>query len=233
MEGREERGRQIQRLAALADAVRRKLYELVISSEPKDLSRDEAADALGIRRGLAAFHLDKLVDAGLLQTQYRRPPGVGGPGAGRPTKFYRRSDNEFDVSIPSRRYDLMGAFLARAVENGRTGTAEPARSAARSFGHDLGVQARSQSGPRASDERILNSLAGVLAENGFEPLRTDRHTIVLRNCPFHLLSESYRDTVCDINLALHRGVVEGVGIKGLRADKASPDGRCCVMYRAS
>lgn len=35
-------------------------------------------------RALAAFHLDRLVKAGLLETEYRRLSGRTGPGAGRP-----------------------------------------------------------------------------------------------------------------------------------------------------
>src|SRR5450759_1007321 len=140
--------RQIETLAVLADPVRRALYELVISLEPADLSRDQAAEALGIRRGLAAFHLDKLTEAGLLQTLYRRPPGVGGPGAGRPAKFYRRGSGQIDVIMPQRRYDLMGRFLADAISRMPGQSLPRARQAACGFGRELGAIARDQSAAR-------------------------------------------------------------------------------------
>lgn len=52
----------------------------------RGMSRAEAADAVGVARTLAAFHLGKLVDAGLLEVAHRRLTGRSGPGAGRPAK---------------------------------------------------------------------------------------------------------------------------------------------------
>ena len=229
-EAADRRG-QIESVAALADPVRRSLYDLVVSKEPEDLSRDQAAEALDMRRGLVAFHLDKLVQAGLLEARYRRPSGVGGPGAGRPTKYYRRSPLQVDVSLPERRYDLMGGFLAGAIAQGGRKAARPARSAAHDFGSGLGELARSRSGAGASDERLLRQAMAVLAEHGFEPVRTARSTIILRNCPFHLLATSFTDTVCDVNLALHEGLAAGLGLDSLQPVREQSTDRCCVVYR--
>jgi predicted ArsR family transcriptional regulator len=55
----------LDRVAALAEPVRRRLYEVVArAGEPVD--RDDAAATAGVTRALAAFHLDRLVAAGLL-----------------------------------------------------------------------------------------------------------------------------------------------------------------------
>ena len=71
-------------IAILAEPVRRSLYRFVIGkSEP--VSREEAAIGTDVARHTAKFHLDKLVDDGLLDVEFRRPPGRGGPGAGRPS----------------------------------------------------------------------------------------------------------------------------------------------------
>jgi len=78
-------------LSTLDDPVRRRLYE-VVRERPEPVGRDEAAAAAGVGRALAVYHLDKLVEAGLLTASYQRPPGRGGPGAGRPAKLYTRSD---------------------------------------------------------------------------------------------------------------------------------------------
>ncbi|TAN34968.1 transcriptional regulator [bacterium] len=218
-------------VAVLADPVRRSLYEFALSREPGDVSRDQAAEALGIRRGLAAFHLDKLVEAGLMRTEYRRPSGVGGPGAGRPTKFYRRSHEPIEVSLPQRRYDLMGRFLADAVTDGRAPGARRAQVAAQGYGRELGAIARGRGGARPSAGRLIAEALAVLAEHGFEPVRQGRHRIILRNCPFHALAVDYNDTVCEVNLAMHRGVVESLGAGSLRAEREPSPGRCCVAYR--
>src|SRR5688572_23393082 len=107
--------RQVSGVAALADPVRRRLYEHVVA-QPAAVSRDEAAAAAGIKGPLAAFHLDKLVGEGLLDVEYRRLSGRTGPGAGRPSKLYRRSAQEFDVTLPPREYDVVGHILAAGIQ---------------------------------------------------------------------------------------------------------------------
>ena len=56
-------------VAALADPTRRDLY-LHVSAQAEPVSRDEAADALGIARHTAKFHLDKLAEEGLLDIDF-------------------------------------------------------------------------------------------------------------------------------------------------------------------
>ena len=51
-------------IGALAEPVRRALYECVVASaEP--LGREQAAEAVGVPLHTAKFHLDRLVDDGL------------------------------------------------------------------------------------------------------------------------------------------------------------------------
>src|SRR3954470_16671677 len=101
-------------LAALDDPVRKAVFDLV-SDSPEPVGRDTAAEALGVTRRIAALHLDRLAEQGLLEYEFRRPPGRGGPAAGRPAKLYRRAGGEVAVSVPERHYDLVGALLAAAV----------------------------------------------------------------------------------------------------------------------
>ena len=82
--------------------------------------RKRAAEALEVSRTLAAFHLDKLVEAGLLETSYRRLGERQGPGAGRPAKLNQRSHQALEVSFPERQYELAGEALARALEAGKS-----------------------------------------------------------------------------------------------------------------
>src|SRR5437867_11602565 len=86
-------------VASLDDPVRRRLY-LYVADQEGDVSRDQAARALQIPRALAAFHLDRLVKSGLLETTYRRLSGRSGPGAGRPSKLYRRAALRLDLTLP-------------------------------------------------------------------------------------------------------------------------------------
>lgn len=89
---------QVAMVAALAEPIRPALYRYVVS-QPEPVSRERAAAGVGVGHYAAKFHLDKLEDDGLLEAEYRRPPGRGGRGAGRPAKLCRRSSGDIAVSL--------------------------------------------------------------------------------------------------------------------------------------
>ncbi|HEV2242185.1 MAG TPA: helix-turn-helix domain-containing protein, partial [Streptosporangiaceae bacterium] len=126
-------------VSTLSDPVRARLYDFVAGSR-EPVGRDEAAAAVGIGRAIAVYHLDKLVESGLLTASYRRPPGRSGPGAGRPAKRYARSGREFTVTVPPREYELAAHLLAQAVAADQGGASRAAlRDAARRFGEGAGA----------------------------------------------------------------------------------------------
>ena len=209
-------------LSSLDDPVRRRLYE-VVTGQPGPVGRDEAAAAAGVGRALAVYHLDKLVESGLLAASYQRPPGRSGPGAGRPAKLYSRSDREFAVTVPPREYELAARLLVQAVEADPSDRSRGALGeAARRLGTELGSAFRpAEAGSHAPVE-------AVLAQQGYEPRRGVDGVIRLRNCPFHQLAESHRDVVCGMNLALVEGLVTGLRADGWRPVLDPRPGRCCV-----
>jgi predicted ArsR family transcriptional regulator len=210
--------------AVLDEPTRRALYDHV-ARQPAAVSRDEVAAATGVARGTVAFHLDKLVDGGLLDVTYERRTGRTGPGAGRPAKLYRRSARTVSVSLPQRRYDLAGDLLAAAVEQ----TGDPARQAlaeqARRRGEELGAGLGHTAGDPAAPRQAL-------ADLGFEP-RPDGTGLLLGNCPFHRLAETHTDLVCGMNLSLIEGLLHALRCPGLRARLAPSPGFCCVRLDAS
>lgn len=217
-------------IGSLQDPVRRSLY-LYVASRHDEVSREEAARAVGIQRQLAAFHLDKLAEAGLLETSSRRLSGRTGPGAGRPAKLYRRSSSEVVVSLPPRKYDLAAELLADAVEEaGDESTREAVTKVARRFGRRIGEEMKGRLGTRASRERRVTALAESLDRYGYEPRREGR-SVRLSNCPFHALSEGHRELVCGMNLNLVEGVVEGMGSSDLVACPDPRPGECCVTVK--
>jgi len=212
-------------LSSLDDPLRRRLYE-VVTSRPGPVSRDEAAAAAGIGRALAVYHLDKLVESGLLTASYQRPPGRSGPGAGRPAKVYARSDREFAVTVPPREYELAAQLLVQAVEADPSDRRRAALAeAARRLGTELGSTFRSSPGEKDADGRDVK---GVLTQQGYEPCGGADGVIRLRNCPFHQLTERHREVVCGMNLALVEGLVEGLGADGWRPALDPQPGHCCV-----
>ena len=217
---------QIDGVATLRDGVRRALYVHVAEARGP-VSRDEAATALGIRRSLAAFHLDKLVEAGLLECEFRRLTGRTGPGAGRPAKLYARSERELQLSLPPRNYELAARLLAEALEqpdDGRTGR-ERANDVARQRGAAIGMRARAAArGPQA---RITAAMEG-LDEIGFDPQRQSG-SVLLRNCPFHALAADHLSLVCGLNHSLMTGLVDELHAGSLEARLDPAVGRCCVV----
>jgi predicted ArsR family transcriptional regulator len=216
-------------LSSLDDPVRRRLYDIV-SARSEPVGRDEAAAAAGIGRALAAYHLDKLVEAGLLTATYQRPGGRTGPGAGRPAKLYSRSDREFAVSVPAREYELAARLLVRAVESDPSGRSQTALNAA---AHQLGQELGSQVASGRANHGIAavpgqRELETVLGGHGYDPERSSHDVTRLRNCPFHQLARQHKDTVCAMNLALIDGVTTGLKASALRPALDPRPGYCCV-----
>lgn len=226
-------GARVSEVAALDQPLRRRLYGFLVARGDW-VGRDAAADALGVPRSVAAFHLDKLADARLVDVRFQRPPGRSGPGAGRPAKQYRRSPREVAISIPERHYDLAGALLAdavaEAVTEGRP-VDKALAQAARRTGQTLGAAAREELQPSRSAAGARHAALAALERLGYEPHERGRD-ITLANCPFHSLAERHRAVVCSMNLDLLSGVAEALDPDHLTARLEPADGMCCVRLRA-
>jgi predicted ArsR family transcriptional regulator len=227
-----ERG--VAALHVLHDPVRRGLYRYV-SAQPHEVSREEAARAVGVQRGLAAFHLDKLVDAGLLEVSaVRRVSGRSGPGAGRPARLYRRTAVQYEVSVPPRTYALAAELLAEAVEE--AGADLAVQAAARRLGVRLGAQTRAAAGRvkerTAAPAMVPSGVVEVLVQRGYEPYR-DGTAVRLGNCPFRDVATQFPAVVCGMNLALLEGLLDGADAVGIRAVMDPRPGQCCVALVAA
>ena len=227
-----ETSEEIRAIAALAEPVRARLYDYV-SGQPDAVGRDRAARAVGISRALAAFHLDRLVDQGLLVAEYRRLSGRTGPGAGRPAKLYRRAPREIDVSLPPRRYEFAARVLVSALEQLSAGARGKAlRRAAEDAGEKLAEEARAAAGVTAPGGDFRETATRLLDAYGFEPYAGPDGEIILRNCPFDAIAGEHADLVCAMNLALLNGMARGLGRAGIAAQVDRAPGMCCVTLRA-
>jgi predicted ArsR family transcriptional regulator len=243
-------------VAALADRVRDELYRFVRGSG-RPVTRDDAAASAGISRRLAAFHLDKLVDVGLLRARYERTGRSG--SVGRSPKVYEPSGVELRVQLPERRYELLAEILLDALAESESGSAdgrpgadgtptsdgspreralhtarERAVQTAHHRGTELGRVVRPSSpGGRVGPERGLRSAEQALARCGYEPSRAARDRLTLTNCPFHRLAERQRDLVCGLNQAFCAGLLEGIGASAVSAVLVPSPPKCCVEVRVA
>lgn len=224
-----EQERQLEQSTVLADPTRRAVYRWVREAR-RPVTREEVAAGAGLSRSLAAFHLERLLEAGLVSADYARPPGRSGPGAGRPAKRYVPSGAEIAIEIPPRSYALAGRLLARAVDRaGAPGSArDEVMRVAATEGRALGNAARGRE-RTTRDPEPGAVLDRVLVDLGFEPVTDEAGEVVLANCPFHALTEVATELVCGMNAALVDGVLDGLGRDDLEARLEPAEGRCCVV----
>jgi predicted ArsR family transcriptional regulator len=215
-------------VAALSDQLRRQMYGFIRRAH-RPVSREEAADTVGISRKLAAFHLDKLVEVGLLRARYEPVGGIR--KVGRTPKVYEPTDTEVHISIPAREHDLLADILIDAIltpDQGKAGP-EAALQAARHRGAQLGATERERTRPgRLSAERALTLATAVLARCGFEPERATPTLLRLRNCPFQPLASKAPQLVCGINHAFLTGFLNTLQAPTLTAVLAPRTNECCV-----
>ncbi|WP_248759849.1 metalloregulator ArsR/SmtB family transcription factor [Pseudarthrobacter sp. SSS035] len=209
-------GRRMAAVASLGDDKRRQLFELVAASEAA-VGRDEAALALGLPRSTASFHLDRLVQDGLLAVEFHKAAGKSGPGSGRPAKMYRQSASEVGASVPDRNYDLAAELLVAAIEHSTaTGGA---------VGNSLLAASYSKGQALAAGAA---SLADFMAGEGYEPRPDGAGGFVLVNCPFHRLSDGHPEVVCAMNGSFLQGAAAACGEPEERIAPNSEPGQCCA-----
>jgi predicted ArsR family transcriptional regulator len=218
-------------VALLAEPVRQRLYRYV-RDQRGPVGREDAARSAGISTKLAAFHLDRMAEVGLLEVDYRRLTGRVGPGAGRPAKVYMVSPRSFAVALPQTRYALAASMMATALSGDTSGGGpaaleEVAGTVGDMLGSEIRTQARTAGARRAGALRQLEQL-------GFEPRQQEPDGgLVLRNCVFRELSESHRELVCGMNAALVRGLLAGAQLHTLRVEgrpaaERVAESSCCV-----
>lgn len=209
-------------VSALADPTRRRLYDRVVAAD-EPVTRDHVSAASGFERSVVGYHLDKLVEAGLLTATYARPAGRTGPGAGRPAKWYERADDEISVTLPPRAYQLVAEVLARTLE------ATDASAELRGHLERVAAELGRELAPSPTDADKSSDILDCLSACGFEPAESDG-VIRLRNCPFDPLARTHTELVCGMNRALLAGLTDGSPTR-LEPTPDDEPSTCCVTLR--
>lgn len=217
-------------IAALDDDVRSALYAFVRAADGP-VTREAAAEAVEISRKLAAFHLDKLVDAGLLVSRIQ---AVGVPRVGRTPKVYEPAAADIVVHVPPREPEVLAEILVQAVltERGDERAEQAVMRVARERGLAVGSTERDRVRPgRVGAERALGLAGSLLEQHGFEPARSEGG-LRLRNCPFHPHASTAPELVCGLNHAFLCGLLEGLQAEAtVQAVLAPSPGACCVQLQ--
>ncbi len=223
----------IKAVAALDDDLRRGMFEFIRAAR-RPVTREEAAEAVGISRKLAAFHLDKLVSAGLLRS-HSEPVG-GLRKVGRTPKVYEPTQADIRISIPERQHEVLAAILIDAILTHRED--ETARQSAMRSAHEHGeavaATERLRLNPgRLGPERALTLSEGLLNRHGYQPDRVSPVCVALRSCPFHPLADQAPELVCGLNHAFLTGMLVGLQAPAVDAVLQPQAGECCVQLRAA
>ena len=214
----------LEAITSLGDPVRRKLYEAV-SAADAPASRNDLAKITGVARPLVAYHLDRLVKDGLLDTRFERQSGRVGPGAGRPAKLYFRPKAPVRIALPARDSEAAAQLLLETVARSKDGdTRATLDELARESGTDLARKER-----QTASESDAEVMARLLAERGYEPRSEATGAVWLRNCVFDELANKQRQLVCGMNLSIIEGMLDVLPHAGLEAKLEPREGRCCVI----
>ena len=213
-------------VALLAEPTRQRLY-LYLRDRGEPVGREEAARHAGIKPRLAAFHLDRMADAGLLEVGYRRLSGRVGPGAGRPAKVYSVSPRSFSVEVPQTRYGLAASMMATALSaGGPRGDGKSLQDVATAAGESLGGEIRRQ---ERTKRGRLEAVRRKLGQLGYEPRVQESGDWTMHNCIFAELSTSHGELVCGMNAAFVTGLLGGARLKSLHVESRLARPGCCVQ----
>jgi predicted ArsR family transcriptional regulator len=221
----------VKAVASLTDPVRRSLFDAVAAAVAP-LTREEAAERVGVSGRLAAFHLDKLVAAGLLAVETAATAGR----VGRRPRVYRRAAGDLQVSIPSRRPQHLARLLLQTLSDQRRGedSAAAARRVSHASGREVGARERGRLRPgRLGTERALVLLRTLLEALDYEPTAAEPGRLGFAACPFHPLADESPELVCGMHHAYVTGLVEGLQATTLETNLVPGTDGCCVEVRAT
>ncbi len=174
---------------ALAEPRRAAIVE-ELEQAGEALDATELARRVGRHPNTVRWHLDTLLDAGLIRshTAPRSTPG-------RPRVVYELTPG---FGQDDAHHRLLAAALADAVARSENPGAEAERA-----GRALGRQLAESDSP-AGREDPVTALVGILADHGFEPVASDLD-ISMHRCPYGELARTSPAVVCGV----HRGLVAG------------------------
>lgn len=224
---------EIERLAnALGDPTRRRVF-FVVREADEPLTKNEVAEAVGIDRRLAGFHLDKLVEQEFLTADFR-PRAHGGPGAGRPPKIYALAETEAGVALPERHYDLLAQLLLKAMNDPGRSPEEQLEHVGFEFGRSLAEEQGSDGASTFTPTQAIAEVVRLLTRYGFAAQRGGEQrtmTITACACPFEEMAFHDPERVCGLDRSIWRGILSviapGATIASASA-RAEGDEACVV-----
>ena len=187
----------------------------------------EVATRMGLHPNTARFHLDGLVEAGLVErsTETRDEPG-------RPRALYTARPDA--ARAGQRSYRLLAEILTSYIAAHEAKPAKAARDAGYTWGRYLAERPPPY---RRTDAATANrQLMRMLGDVGFdpEPAGGRKQQILLHHCPFREAAAENREVVCSVHLGLMQGLLAELD-SPLSAERLDPfvEPSLCVAHLAT
>ncbi len=214
--------------ALLTSAVRRRIVEHLAElprlaaegpTRERGLTAAELGRVLGLHTTTIRFHLDQLVAAGILRSQF-----VRSGGAGRPAKRYVVEETELGTVVAGSSegpYQILATLLADALAEGGQEGVSPEAAGRDWVRRRMAARAPEGGTPTSAGtpgEWVgkVGAVVDLLSEWGYVPdlAVTGQEgdvTLTLHDCPFRDLARVHPDIVCGVHLGLLRGALESAG----------------------
>lgn len=163
------------------------------------------AAALGLHRNTVREHLDRLVEAGLVERMRAHAPHRG-----RPAWRYRAHPNAAAAEL--RAYAGLTRVLVAHLQRTAADPGAEAEALGRAWG-------REQQGPAgaaaaAGTGEVREQILVNLAESGFAPVDSGA-VVALTRCPLLQAARDCPEVICRIHLGLIRGALDALGADGV------------------
>ena len=205
------------RLQAVGDPELRETLRFVRGSSAP-VTADETGDALGVHRNVARSRLERLADAGLVESSFARRSGR----EGRPAKTYAAAPELTAIEFPPRRYEaLLAILLARAP----AGTLRVAgQEFGRALARDAGVRPSKRA--RAGLERACGAVRSLGFQASLE--RADEHEAVIATptCPLRPLVREHPESA-ELDRGMWAGLV-AASLDGVEAEDVVCETHDCL-----
>lgn len=180
---------------ALSQPTRARLFTL-LSEVHRPVATDELAEELGLHPNGVRVHLERMLDAGLIERRRERI------ARGRPRDTWTISPGAQPGGDPPTGYAALARWLVRSLVAGGARVRD-LEATGRRIGRGL---AADREGENATEQLLFDTMTSLGFQPEREPLGKHRLTYRLRNCPYREAVQERQSLVC----ALHRGLTSGL-----------------------
>lgn len=194
----------------IGDETRYAIYRHLLADQRDRFTVQQVADAFSIHPNVARMHLEKLVDAGLLEAGLKR----SGPAGGRPARSYSLADRAVGFHFPPRDFRLLAQISLQALNSTGEVGAQALAATAREYGASAARRHLARRGLDPSSSPTDSLIAGfreLVEGQNLHPVTLEDQqglTLSIRYCIFKEAALECPDLVCGLHRSLLHGAIE-------------------------